>query len=169
MCDVWVNRVWWTEWVISYEIYTRWQQSDSWNCAKWIVHSRFSSDDCCWLLNTIIRSYLERQTIEHLEKNVTINEFYTLNFNIIFSRGVAIDYRFLLSICSTSMYLAHLEFRLIKCRKQVGFSPYSTRRKHLIPYCVIYFSRFLRVSFILQLHDEGCKRMLRFELLNSKN
>jgi len=98
-----------------------------------------------------------------------MNEFYSLNFNIIFSRGAAIDYRFLLSICRVSMYLAHLAFRLIKCRKQVGLLPYSTRSKHFILYFPVYFSRFTRVSFILQLHDEGCKRMLRFELLNSKN
>ena len=65
----------------------------------------------------------------------------TLNFNMIFSWGVAFDYRFLLSICRVSMYLTHLEFRLIKCRKQVDLLPYSTRRKHFIPYFPISFSR----------------------------
>jgi len=96
---------------------------------------------------------LERQTIENLEKKKECcNEW----------RGVANDYRFLLSICRVSMYLAHLEFRLIKCRKQVDLLPYSTRRKYFIPNFPIYFSRFMRASFILQLHDGGCKKMLRF-------
>jgi len=89
-------------------------------------------------------------------------KFYTLHFNTIFSRGVAIDYRFLLLIRIVSMYLTSLEFRLIKRWKQVALLPYSPRSKHFIPYFPIYFSRFMRVKFILQLHDEGCKRMLRF-------